>query len=141
MNLRVYKNNFKQKANVVGPMTEKAFNKKNNGPKNNPINNTGNNTENNNNSKNSVDNNNTDNNETVKNNDVTNQTSINDEDVEIAKNNPEQFIDKYDKEIKEVVELAKSKNYKGINVRSLANLVGQGKKDVFEKLKAKLNSM
>lgn len=69
------------------------------------------------------------------------QTSINDEDVEMAKNNPEQFLDKYDKEIKEVVELAKSKNFKGINVRSLANLVGQGKKDVFEKLKAKLNSM
>lgn len=77
----------------------------------------------------------------IENSDQPKSTSINDEDVEMAKNNPEQFLDKYGKEIKEVVELAKSKNYKGINVRSLANLVGQGKKDVFEKIKAKLNSM
>ena len=69
------------------------------------------------------------------------QTSINDEDVEMAKNNPEQFLDKHENEIKEIVELANSKKAGVIDVDALINLVGQGKKDVFEKIKAKLNSM
>lgn len=77
----------------------------------------------------------------LENNEQPNQTSINDEDVEMAKNNPEQFLDKYDKEIDEIVELANSKKAGIIDVDALIGLVGQGKKDVFEKIKAKLNSM
>lgn len=69
------------------------------------------------------------------------QSSISDDDVAMAKNNPEQFLDKYDKEIDEIVALANSKKAGIIDVDALIGLVGQGKKDVFEKIKAKLNSM
>lgn len=64
--------------------------------------------------------------------------TIDEKDVDLAKNNPKEFMTKYQKQIDEVTDLAKQKGKGGISVKALVALVAEGKTDVFERIKDSL---
>lgn len=62
---------------------------------------------------------------------------IDKKDVDLAKNNPKEFMTKYQSQMKEVTDLAKQKGKK-ISYDAIVALVAEGKTDVFERIKDSL---
>ena len=122
MKLQVYSKNFKQKANVVGPMTQKAFNKKNNGQNINPV---GNKPVNNKPNNNNVNNNGVNNNGVNKTSDGTQPKQYN---LETAKNNPEKFIEENYDEFDKLLQAAESKGIKSnqIDINGIVAAIANG---------------